>query len=121
MKFGHFAPLDKLRQPVGVYVGFCVEGLPEFGAEVLVELAVLLQRFGLIALKSGQKLLVHEQAAVQHAAREQRRQPQRVQDFDAEGAGCGVEDAKHRRQHHENETGGKQAFCGLTDVVGDGH
>lgn len=110
-----------MRQAVGVNVGLLVKGLYQFIRKVFVELPFPLQALALVFVETAQKLLVHEEPAVQHARKEQGGQAQGIEDFNAERAGRGVEDAQHRWQHHENDAGGKQAGGGPAQVVGDFH
>jgi hypothetical protein len=116
-----FAALAVHRQAVGVNALVLVKRLLELLAEVFVELGVFLQRFALVLVEAGQKLLVHEEPPVQHPAEEHGGQAQGVEDFDAEAAGRGVEDAQHRRQQRENEAGDEQAGGRAAQVMGDGH
>lgn len=57
-------------------------------------------------MEAVQELLEDEESAVQHATEQQGGQAQGIEDFNAEAAGRGVQDAQKRRQGDENEAGG---------------
>ena len=110
-----------MSQAGGVNIVFGIEWHPQLIGQVFEELALAIQALGLVGVEGSQKLLVGKEGHVEHGAEEHRSQAQRIEKFDAETAGCGVEDAQHRRQHHENESGEKEADTGPAEVMRNGH